>query len=173
MIEKLIYEIIKKRFNIPVFECEVVSVDKVKDTCVLKPLEEDRAQLKNVRLTASVETKTTKIVVYPKPNSTVVVALLNDIKTDALIISYSEVDEINIDCEAVTFNKGLLGGLISIDSFLVELNARITGLKTATAAGFTAQAAIDGGLGGSAFTTGSAAVTPIVKAGFEDTKIKH
>jgi len=172
MIDKLLFEIIKKRLNIPCFECTVISVDKTKDTCNLKPTEEDRAEIKEARLTATVDAKETKMVAYPTVNSTVVVILLNDQKTDCLVVAMSEIDEIKVNCLNVVYNNGI-GGMIHIDPFLVRLNAQVTALKAAISAGFSAQASIDTGLGFNAYNALATPIVDIVKTTFEDTKIKH
>ena len=163
MIDKLIRDIAKRGQNTQCFECVVVSVDKENDTCTLKPADEDMADLKDARLTANIDTKTSKLVVYPAVDSTVVVMLLNDMKTEVLIIAYSEVEEIRVDCEKVVMNGGELGGLVKINYLLERLQAMEIALNTHTHV-----------VAGSAAALNPAAIATFTTLPLlEDTKIKH
>lgn len=65
------------------------------------------------------------------------------------------------------------GGLVKIDNLKTQYDAGIAAIKAAVAAGFSAQAGIDGGVGLSAFNTAAASIANLNKTPLQNTDVKH
>lgn len=120
MIEKLV------RKNVPVVITEgiVTSVDKEKNTCDVN--RGDLPELFEVRMNA-VLSATGVLTIYPKPQSKVLCAIIENNPTDAYVLTCTDVDEI-------IFNEGENGGLVKVDALASELTSikdDLNALKTA------------------------------------------
>lgn len=111
MLEELIKSIFKRLSKTRNYEGEVVSVDEVKETCVVKPV--DAPELLGVRLKSIIGNTTTRLVIIPKVGSYVTVSVLNNIETETYVTQFSEVDKILTNCENVIYNGGDKGGLVN------------------------------------------------------------
>lgn len=91
----------------------------------------DNMKIDNVRLN-EISDETTGIVIKPKVNSCVLVAVINDF--NYYVSLYSDVDSIDIQCDKITINGGNNGGLINIEELKKQLNKmsqRIDGIMSA------------------------------------------
>lgn len=121
----------------------VKSVDEAAATCDCEPLD-DGAELLAVSLRSVADGKATGVIVYPKVDSIVLVAVLNHATGSAVVVEYSEVDKILIvigsmkicikdgamylGSDAATGEKAVLGNTLKND--LGAMNDRIDKLYT-------------------------------------------
>lgn len=119
MLEDLIKSILKRYSKTKNFEGEVVSVDELKETCVVKPV--DAPELFGVRLKSIIGTTSSRLVIIPKVGSYVTVSVLNNIETETYVTQFSEVDKILTNCENVIYNEGSKGGLVNWPDAKVQL----------------------------------------------------
>jgi hypothetical protein len=159
-----------------------VAKDVTDTTCTV---ERDGAPtLNDVRLNAIDDNLETYLTVYPAEGSNVIVAIIENLVTEAVVIRCSEVAKIGlkigtitlvIDKDGIVMNGGELGGLIKIEELKTQLekvtdriDAVITAIKTAT---------VTPGDGGAAYKLAmTAQLSALSKENFdkiEDTKIKH
>jgi len=151
-------------------------------TCTVE--REGAPTLHDVRLNAIDDNLDTYVTIYPATGSNVVVAILENIKTEAVVIRCSEVAKVKLKIGAITLvidntgiviNGGLLGGLIKIEQLKSQLDkvtgridAVINAIKTGT---------VTPGDGGAAYklsmNTQLASLPKEDFSGIEDTKIKH
>jgi len=126
-IREAIIKIVEDGQNFEIYSkvCKVVSVDKDLNTCDVEPLDGD-AELLDVRLTATEENQT-GFLVYPDIDSSVIVTFLD--KDTAFVSMCTEVEE-------VVFNGGTNGGLINIETLILELNKN-NAILTAIIQGFS------------------------------------
>lgn len=155
------------------FECEVVSVDKVKDTIVVKPTEGD--DIPDVKLKSVISNSTQKIVAYPAVGSFVTVSSLRNTMIDYYVSQYSEVEELKMNCDNIVINDGSKGGLVNWPDVKAELdktNEVVNILKNLLTTWVPAP-----GDGGAALKTAATAqLAGKVTGNFndkEDTKVKH
>jgi hypothetical protein len=155
----------------------------VKDTtCTVE--REGAPTLNDVRLNAIDDNLETYLTVYPAEGSNVVVAILENLVTEAIVIRCSEVAKIGlkigaitlvIDKDGIVMNGGSFGGLIKIEELKTQLDkvtdridAVINAIKTGT---------VTPGDGGAAYklsmTTQLSALSKEDFGKIEDTKIKH
>lgn len=160
-LESLLQEAIEKTAEaiIPVMvtEGKVTKVDKEANTCNVE--REDLPELFKVRLNAITSPGTNIVSIYPKVGSRVLVVLVENNKTDAYVLTATDIEEIII-------NGGTNGGIIKIENQTQKLNKLVTELTTEltkVATGIT-------GAGG-AYTPG--ALSQFDKADYENEKIKH
>lgn len=154
-------------------------------TCTV--IREDAPTLHDVRLNAIDDDLQSQFTVYPKDGSHVVVAILEGVKTEAILLRCSEVEKakIKIGTQTLTmtadgfvFNGGDLGGMVKINELKTQLakaTKRIDDVIAALQNGVPAAGAADGGAGYK--TSVVAYLTAIVDkesfSNIEDTKIKH
>jgi hypothetical protein len=159
----------------------VNSVDNNTRTCEVAPINYPGAVMRNVRLTGSLLNQAGQYL-KPKVGSLVLVSPIN--KYTGCVVMFSELDEIQVDCDETIYNGGENGGLVKIEPLIDKINQLETKYNdlvtifnghTHTAAGW-AVGGIPGTTGG---TTGgpSANETEISpetrRADLEDTKFKH
>lgn len=130
---------------------------------------EDAPDLTDVRLNAIDDDLQSFFTVYPKENSSVVVGILEGIKTEAVVLRCSEVERVSlkigditliIKSDGVVFNGGS-NGLVKINeliNWMASVKTDLTTISTAMQ-----------GLGVPIVVT---TATP-TKTNFEDVKIKH
>lgn len=120
MLEELIKSVLKRYSKTKNFEGEVLSVDEVKETCVVKPV--DGPELLGVRLKSIIGNTATKLVIVPKVGSYVTVSVLNNIDTETYVTQFSEVEKIITNCDQVIYNGGNKGGLVNWPDAKVQLD---------------------------------------------------
>lgn len=120
MIEELIKSVVKRYVKTINFEAKVLSVDKTKDTCVIQA--EDAPEIEGVKLRSILGDVATKLIVYPKVNSYVIVSLLYNMDAEVYVSQVSEVDEIITNCEQITYNGGENGGLVKVNELKTQLD---------------------------------------------------
>jgi hypothetical protein len=120
MLEELIKSVLKRFSKTRNYEGEVVSVDEVKETCVVKPV--DAPELLGVRLKSIIGNTTTSLVIVPKVGSYVTVSVLNNIETETYVTQFSEVEKILTNCDNVIYNGGSKGGLVNWPDAKVQLD---------------------------------------------------
>jgi hypothetical protein len=163
----------KRYFKATNIEGKVISVDKVKDTCVVKP--EDGPEIPGVKLKSVISNATTKLVVYPKVDSYVTIGRLYNMELECFVAQVSEVDEIRTNCENVIYNGGDNGGLVNWPAVKDELDKtnEVVNIIKQTLGTWVPV----GGDGGAALKTAfNAAIVGKNVGDFdnkEDTKVKH
>jgi len=168
-IKQVIQRLAKTSDELYSLVAKVDSVDEIKRVCVVSPINES-AQIFDVRLQSSLSA-TKGIVSIPKKNSYVVVTFLT---TNVAFVSLcTEVDKIIIDCDNIVYNGGDNDGLVNINQITTSINSQFTALINAIKVAYTAQSAIDGGLGSTSFNISSAAIIPLNANSYKDTKFKH
>jgi len=99
--------------------CRVISVDNTERTCEVEPLN-GNSELFGVRFQANIEL-TEGIYIEPKVNSHVIVGFLNPVQ--ALVLQYSEVENVYIDTQGDTiFNGGTNKGMVKVVELVQKLN---------------------------------------------------
>lgn len=143
----------------PAFTAKVEGVDG--ETCSVSI---DGVKLTDVRLRAVVNGEDSKILVTPKVGSYVLLTDLSGGKfTDLAVISYSEVDKIEITADdKIVINGGDNNGLVKIDKLTEKLNELVEKFNTHTHP-------VPNGT--SSLTSTQASV--FNKSDYEDTKITH
>lgn len=168
-IKDVIQRLAKTNDEIYSLVATIDSVDEVKRTCVVSPINES-AQIFDVRLQASLSS-TKGIVTIPKKKSYVIVTFLTP--NVAFISLCTEVDKIIVDCDNIVYNGGNNDGLVNINDITTSINNQFTALINAIKAAYTAQAFIDGGAGSTSFNISSALIPPLNANSYKDTKFKH
>lgn len=174
-IEKAIQAVFDRKHIVNVFTGTAKKVGET--TCDVA--RSNAPTLLDVRLNAIEGDLPGYMTVYPAENSKVVVALLEGLKTEAVVISCSEIAKVSIkigeqtllmDKDGLVFNGGSFGGLVKLQQLESKLNELVTKFNTHTHLVSTTGTAVS--------QTGTAAATtqtanPFNKADFENDKIKH
>ena len=124
VITEAIHKVISAKEYSVITEGVVVAVDKVAKTCDIT--REDLPEIFHIRLSAIVDARGT-FTMYPKVGSVVLVGIVENVVTDAVVLSVSEVDDI-------IFNDGTNGGLVIVGeavSQIQEIKDDLNSLKTA------------------------------------------
>ena len=151
-------------------------------TCTVE--REDAPTLYEVRLNAIDDDLQSNVTIYPVDGSSVIVAIIEGLKTESVLIKCSEVAQVKIKIgeqtlimnkDGVIFNGGEIG-LAKVDTLTEKINAienDINKLKTAFRTWVTVPS--DGGAALKLITASwFASVLPITtQVQLEDTKIKH
>ncbi len=142
-------------------------------------IRDDSPTLYDVRLNAVEGGLNSNFTVYPVEGSPVLVAIIENMKTEAVIIRCSEVEKVTIktgdmtmlmDAGGIVFNGGTKGGLLNLSEmvdFMGNVNADMDTLKTLLA---TAVVAGGGAPLGIVFNPTTQAPQ---QSNLEDTKVKH
>jgi hypothetical protein len=120
MIEELIKRVAGKLIKVINFEAEVISVDQVKDICVVKPV--DGSEIDGVKLKSILSDAASKFVIYPKVGSFVTVSILQNMETECYVSQYSEIEKIVLNTDVIVINNGDNGGLVNWPSVKAELD---------------------------------------------------
>ena len=165
-IRESIIKIVEDGQNSEVYSkvCKVISIDKDLNICDVEPLDGD-AGLLDVKLTAT-EGNQTGFIVYPEIDSSVIVTFLD--KDTAFVSMCTEVEE-------VVFNGGTNGGLINIDTLILELNKN-NAILTALIQGFSTFVPVTNDGGAALKTLMVSALSSLQTGDFsamEDEKFKH
>jgi hypothetical protein len=174
-IDDLFWAAIKRRI---ISQSVYAKVVKINDNQTIDCVDiATNTEYKEVQLTAT-ETKDSFILVTPKVGSTVVVSFLNNVKNDAYVNGFSELEKLEITIEETIWNGGKKGGLVQINELkenMESLKSYCEQLKTAIASGISAVGvgvAANGGTGASAFNSAMSSAVIDFKD-MEDTKFKH
>ena len=117
--------------------CWGVVTQVTENTCTVE--REDSPTLHDVLLNAIDEDLQSCLTVYPKEGSNVLVAIVENLKTEAVIVKYSEVEKVKIkigeqtlfmDKEGFVFNDGKNKGLVKISNMVDWMNKLYTDLQT-------------------------------------------
>lgn len=117
-VEELFSRVIKRQIQAARF-IQIVSgiaTDITETTCTVK--REGSPDLTGVRLDAIDDEIENQVTIYPKDNSHVVVGIMDGLKTEAVVLKCSEVENMRVKC----------GGVSLIDvlsSFITEINNAI------------------------------------------------
>jgi hypothetical protein len=163
---------------INVIVARVVDVDDEAMTCTIDPINDSSdVTINNVLLSAEANDG---LIQYPSVDSIVLVAY--GVKQQPFILMFSDIDKcrITIDqCDFFIDKNGIklfgdnFGGLVKINNLKTQYDASFNTFKAACVAAFTAQSAIDGGVGLSAFNGAISALQPLDKTALENTKVQH
>jgi hypothetical protein len=124
---QIIFNSIVKKLPIQCQYAVIKSIDKEKHLCDCTILEND-SLLPDVQLTAVAELQDSHIIVYPKIGSTVMVAIINNNKSDAYITKVSEWDDIEImsgDFKMI-LNKDAVNVKVDKSSFVLDKSGEVT-----------------------------------------------
>ncbi len=181
--QELIEKIQDKTKLIQCFVGSVTKLDTEEGTATIE--REDKPTLYQVRLNAIAGGLTDKFEVLPAEGSKVLCSLVDNNKTEATIIKYSEIESIAatiggnsfiLDKDGFSFNEGKNGGLVIISELVKGLNTNnqilttfLTALKTPV---------VEAGLGApSAFQAALLAALGSMSPGdftkIENQKVKH
>lgn len=155
----------------------VTAVDLVEYTIDVDLINDD-AGIDSVRLVAD---GPSGCILIPKVGSVVVVSLIAE--GAAVVTMFSEIEKVffksndafNINGSVINLNGEILGGIAKIEVLKLALNALQTEIDTlmaASIAAYTAQSAVDGGLGLAAYNL-AAQLIPIEISQIENDKVKH
>jgi hypothetical protein len=158
--------------KMPVFLAKVVQVHD--ETCDVE-IDETDVVLTDVNLRAVEDGNDSKIVIKPAVGSYVQVLDKSGEFTDLLVLQYSQIERIEINCDNVVFNDGTLGMVLSdkLTNKLNDLENDLNALKTVFS-----NWAITPNDGGSALKVAATtwygkSLTVTKKSELEDTKIVH
>jgi hypothetical protein len=152
--------------------CRVISVDNTERTCEVEPLN-GNSELFGVRFQANIEL-TEGIYIEPKVNSHVIIGFLNPVQ--ALVLQYSEVENVYIDTNSDTiFNGGTNFGMVKVVDLVTKLNNlenKVNDLVTWTAT--HTHTGVTPGVGSSGTAVGIiGTLTPTTQSDLENTKVQH
>lgn len=150
--------------------CTVVSVSGRLAVC--QPID-DSAKLQKVRLQA-IGGQSVGFVLVPKVGSYVIVTFID--KVNGFISSTTELKEIFIDTDLVTFNGGSNDGLVNVNDLVTKLNNLENTLNTFMNTTYNTHTHISAAPGSPTAVPvplNTTTLTPTVKADLEDTKITH
>lgn len=185
---KILYEQIDKRLPLLLNTGKVKSVDKDKCTIVITP-DDKGDDLPDVRLRAVIDDNQTGVLLFPKVDSAVVYASIENQEANCMVLMFSEIEEFLITGQGgfkvetdnsgnTKINNGNFGGLVKIEPLNNNLNAvktYFTTLQAAVVAGFNAIGAgmsANGANGVTAFNTAMSGQN-LTYEDMENTKIKH
>lgn len=109
------------------YPCIIKSVNEPELTCTVQY---DDIRVEGVRITASTDKADTQTYFVPKTESWVLVSNIETSDTDAVIVAFTEIEKIVVQCENVEFNGGQNGGLIRINDLIAKINAIENDLNT-------------------------------------------
>lgn len=183
-VEKAIREVSEK------YQIKQILTGTAKDvgmtTCTVE--RDDAPTLYDVRLNAIDDNLQSNLTVYPAEGSSVIVALIEGLKTEAVVLKCSEVSKVSVKIgsntleisqDGVSFNSGN-SGLIKIESLTSKINELVNSVNSLVVA-FNAHTHVVSTTGTAAAQAGTAAATltqanhanAFNRADFEDQKIKH
>lgn len=125
-LSELIWMAVKNNIKVQTCYVTIVSVDKDKDVCEGKKLD-DETPITNIKLKAINDSTDTKIVKYPQPESVALVSIIGNDISDTYLTAISEVESIKIMLKDVLImvEESKVSGVIKDCEFLLD------GAKTA------------------------------------------
>jgi hypothetical protein len=117
-VEELFSRVIKRQIQVARF-IQIVSgiaTDITETTCTVK--REGSPDLTGVRLDAIDDEIENQVTIYPKDNSHVVVGIMDGLKTEAVVLKCSEVENMRVKCGSVSL-------IDVLSSFITEINNAI------------------------------------------------
>ncbi len=184
--EEFIGKVQDKKKLVQCFVGTVAELDKEEGTATVE--REDKPTLYKVRLNAITGSLTDKIEVFPVVGSEVLCNLVDNNKTEAAILKYSEIESILatiggnsfiLDKDGVAFNEGKNGGLGIVEKINENLEAiktYVEAIHSALPGAFNAVGlgpAASGTAGATAYTGTMATQKPIILKDIENPKVKH
>ena len=184
--QELIEKIQDKTKLIQCFVGSVAKLDTEEGTATIE--REDKPTLYQVRLNAIAGGLTDKFEVLPAEGSKVLCSLVDNNKTEATIIKYSEIESIAatiggnsfiLDKDGFAFNEGKNGGLGIVEKINENLEAiktYVEAIHSALPGAFNAVGlgpAASGAAGATAYTGTMATQKPIILKDIENQKVKH
>jgi hypothetical protein len=164
--------------------CKVVSINKSKKTIEAEAIDGSGVYL-DARLQAAIQTNDTQLILYPKKDSTVAVLLLAGGDTEAIVVQYTEVEDVDIkvkkialEATEIIINKGDNKGLVLVEKLVQKINA-LENAHNALVAKYNTHVhvtACGAGSGSAAPTvaTSTDIIAPITQSfELQNTKIKH
>lgn len=116
-IKELIWELIKGSLQIvsdSIFEAEVISVDKEKNTCKVKKLSSN-LEIEGVRLVPDTSAPEGVTIFYPQVGSMILMSL-DKTTLNGVVLNCTQTEEVSI-------NGGKNGGLVIVEYLVGKLNA--------------------------------------------------
>jgi hypothetical protein len=147
-------------------------------------LREDAPVIYSVRLNAIDDNLESFVTVYPQAGSFVLVGIVENLKTEAVLLRCSEVEKVKlkiggqtlrIDKNGFVFNDGKNDGLVKIEKLeqnLDNIKNYLNALNSAIASGLSATVANGGAAAATAFST-AMQNTPLNLVEMENEKITH
>ncbi len=164
---KKIKSIVGKKTT-PVFAAKVAAVDG--EVC---SVDVEGLELSDVRLRAVVNGEQSKVLLTPVVGSYVTVIDLSSGGLDDLqVLAFSEVEKVEVDCEAVVFNQGENGGLIAIEKLTEKLNGLVDSVNGFIGHFNAHTHSSPAGVTGTPLAAGDV-VSGFVKTDYENEKVKH
>jgi hypothetical protein len=129
MLEEYIKRLFHKLFQSANFSARVVEVDKDTATCTVQPA--FGPEKYDVRLTATQLSYSSRFVIYPKLDSTVICSVLHNEPTEAYVSQFSEIEEVEvayngyellIGKDGIAMNSGIFGGLVKVQALTEKIN---------------------------------------------------
>ncbi len=176
-IKAAILSIVKDHIRPTVRVGKVKSVDESKMTCEIDL--QTAPDVYDVRIRAAIDSVAKGLLIVPKVGSIVLVATIEDKVTSSFIVSFSEVESINLTTEAeLHLNGDSFGGLVmkqELQDSLDSIKQYCESMHSAIANGLTsvgASTAASGAAGAAAYQAQMAASVITLKD-FESKKVKH
>lgn len=116
---------LKKR-DVDTFPAKVISVDKLKGTCVVS---DDEIEYTNVQLSSVVDGKENKFFLFPAVGSSVLVSPINEDLKRLYIEAYSDIESLDLNIKTVEFKISESGFLLKKEN--ETLKGLISDLLTA------------------------------------------
>lgn len=143
---------------------KVTDVSQDKKTCSVESLKSKGFQYYEVLL--ALDPQTAGITPVPEVGSKVLIGLIENLKNAAWVIHCEKVDHVQLHGDQ-------FGGLVKIQDLKNQYDQRLTALKNAIKAGFTALSALDGSASLNAFNAASTSITGLQISSLENGKVKH
>lgn len=161
-----------QKMNTRLIPCEVLTVDEDKKLCTAKEVGgETETEIANIKLSMNnndgffqVPAVGSNILVGKSETKDYYIILAEDI--DAFIIVIDESNFLRYDKNGWVFNDGLNGGIMKLTPFFNDFNVMILNINTQLSA-------ISAGIAGAGGSYVPVPLNILVKATYEDTKIKH
>jgi len=128
--QRLIDLSLKRHLPMQVFIGQVESVDIKTQTCTV--VREGAPKLFDVRLNATIAEYTDRLVLKPKLNSSVLLAIVENDVNEAFLLACSEIEEISLSIEEQSLLINKDGFVFNDDTFLVNTDGLLLKKETQT-----------------------------------------
>lgn len=188
-IKTLIQRMASELIELQVQNARVKKGSVNRTACTCTAVLNNGVEIEDVKLRATIDDTDNGIIVFPKEESWIRVALIENNENNAFVVQYSDIDAFQIkksnfkmevkDNGDLVFNDGNNGALIKIQALEAKINtinANFQAIVSAALSGQTATvgaAPADGAAGFAAFVSALNAVQSINSSGMNNDKIKH